>query len=64
MTIHEKAVIRYEAVCDACGYYVGEYSEKAEARVKLSGHFNQAVLQERNTGIKGEHVKWAPDPVA
>ena len=38
MTIHEKAVIRFEAVCDTCGQFIGEYGERREAAEAITGH--------------------------
>jgi hypothetical protein len=38
MAIHEKVVTRYEAVCDACGKYLGESSDRHEARKALAAH--------------------------
>jgi hypothetical protein len=38
MTIHEKAVIRFEAVCDSCGEFLGEYGERRRAAEAITVH--------------------------
>lgn len=44
MTIHEKAVIRFEAVCDECGKYLGEYADASEARQALRDHHGDSAV--------------------
>lgn len=52
--ITEKAVIRYEAVCDVCGEFVGETATASEAYSNISVHFGHAYAMELAEG--GVHV--------